>query len=70
MPKNNLITDPVVTLTIHCDCGRYIVVDSDTFTCPHCGKVWKLMKIENYEQLVESVKEGAEILRRRKEAEL
>lgn len=65
--KNNLITDPVKTVTIKCDCGRYIVVDGDTFTCPYCGKVWKLMKYEMYEQLVESVKEGAEILRKASE---
>jgi hypothetical protein len=63
--KNNLITKPVKTITIRCDCGRYVVVDNDTITCPDCGKVWKLMKYEMFEELVESVKEGAEMLRRK-----
>jgi hypothetical protein len=58
MPKNNLIKEPVKTITIKCDCGRYVTVEGET-TCPYCGKSIF------FETLLESVKEGAEILRRK-----
>ncbi len=45
MPKNNLIAEPIPTVTIRCDCGRYLVVvpNGETVICPDCKQSHNLV---------------------------